>query len=84
MTEHHETITSLAAEIKQPNLRKLLQRFLYDQLHPDSTHSSSNIPLSNCPKLSSDTKIHIHSSATAYFYAPSDLSGIGGMRHELI
>ena len=29
-------------------------------------------------------KIHIFKSATATFYAPSDISGIAGMRHEYI
>jgi hypothetical protein len=79
-----ETVASVAAEINQPDLHNLICRFLYDQQHCASGDSSSDIPLSNCPKLSGNTKIHIHNSATAYFYALSDLSGIGGMRREYI
>jgi hypothetical protein len=40
------------------------------------------VPLSQCPKI--ESKISLHYSATATFFAPSDLSGIGGMRREHI
>jgi hypothetical protein len=60
----------------------LLRRFLYDQLYPNNVFTSSDIPLSECPSYSG--KIRVHNSAVATFHAPSDPSGIGGMRHEHI
>ncbi|KAF8873359.1 hypothetical protein BD779DRAFT_1613680 [Infundibulicybe gibba] len=57
-------------------LPELCRRFLYDQLHQNNPElSSANIPLAECPKISS--KISVFHSAIAKFYAPSDESGMG-------
>lgn len=65
----------------------LVSRFLYDQLHPH-TPLDPQSPLPPTfyravtePRL---TKISVFTSASATFYAPSDISGIGGMRRERI
>ena len=60
----------------------LIRRFLYDQIYPDNVLSSSEVPLAECPVF--DGKIRVHNSALATFHAPSDPSGIGGMRREYI
>jgi hypothetical protein len=44
--------------------------------------TASHIPDDNLPQLSG--KVHVYASARAVFYAPSDLSGLGGLRHERI
>ena len=41
-------------------------------------------PLDICPEVSSSLRINVFHSATSTYYAPSDLSGIGGMHREII
>ena len=65
-------------EVDEPGLTWLIQEFIYEQHHPNS--SACNIP--NLPPFYE--KITIHTSAVATFHAPSDLSGIGGMKCERI
>lgn len=64
------------------DLSTLTQRFLYDQLNPDSEIPGSDIDLSECPEVRGS--ISVFHSAVATFYAPSDLSGVGGMYRERI
>jgi hypothetical protein len=75
------TVEQLSDHLNVPDLHILIQRFLYDQLHLDRP-SLVDVPLSSCP--SPTGRIHLHLSAVATYYAPSDLSGIGGMRRERI
>ena len=65
-------------EIDEPRLTQLIQEFIHEQRHPRS--SAHDIP--NLPPFYE--KITIHTSAIATFHAPSDLSGIGGMKREHI
>lgn len=65
-----------------PQLHELARRFLYDHIYPDSALSSNEIPLEDCPIIHS--KISVFHSAVATFFAPSDESGIHGMRREWI
>ena len=65
-------------EIDEPGLNQLIQEFIHERYHPGS--SAHNIP--NLPPFYE--KITIHTSAATTFHAPSDLSGIGGMKHECI
>ena len=67
-------------EIEQPHLSDLIPKFIYDQQHPDDCSNSSSI--SALPTFYG--MITIYPSAVATFHAPSDLSGIGGMRREHI
>ena len=69
----------VAERIGQPDLVNLIQHFLSDQCrHPDSDSDTTS--------SSSDfyEVIRVYTSAVATFYAPSDISGIGGMRYEHI
>jgi hypothetical protein len=72
----------LAIHINQPQLPLLTRRFLYDILHPDADTPASQLPIYELPEISG--KIYTFNSARAVFYAPSDISGLGGMRHERI
>ncbi|KAJ6548944.1 hypothetical protein B0H19DRAFT_1300082 [Mycena capillaripes] len=72
----------LATFIKVPNFPELLSSFLDDQLasdiYPDNDYSSDGgLDLSQY-------SISVYHSAVATFYAPSDPSGIRGMRRERI
>jgi hypothetical protein len=67
-------------EIEQHRFSDLIQNFIYDQQHPDDSSNSSNV--SALPAFFG--MITIYPSAVATFHAPSDLSGIGGMRRERI
>jgi hypothetical protein len=73
----------VAEQIGQPDLVDLIQHFLSDQCcstsdsDSDTTSSSSDTP-------EFYGMIRVSTSAVATFYAPSDISGIGGMRYERI
>ncbi|KAH8096963.1 hypothetical protein BXZ70DRAFT_862972, partial [Cristinia sonorae] len=76
-------LRQLANTINRPQLPRMVSRFLYAQDHPD-------IPLDNDAALPSEYLVDprvfkfVHTSATSTYYAPSDLSGINGMRRERI
>ncbi|KAG1888514.1 hypothetical protein F4604DRAFT_2023854 [Suillus subluteus] len=76
------TIAALAIELSIPHLSNLLRHFLFGQLNPNDPCDPSEVPLAYCPHF--DDKISVFNSACSRFFAPSDLSGIGGMRHEYI
>ncbi|KAJ7170354.1 hypothetical protein C8R43DRAFT_1120786 [Mycena crocata] len=77
-------VHQLSVYVGQPRLHELIRRFLFEQLHPDDAALASGdpIPLARCPDFAE--RIFIYNSARAVFYAPSDVSGIGGMHHERI
>jgi hypothetical protein len=81
-TARKRRIADLTAQLALPTFHALIRRFLYDQQHLDSDISSSDVPLTACPRFDGD--IRVYRSAMATFHAPSDLSGIGGMRREHI
>ena len=65
-------------EANEPGLIWLIQESIYEQYHPNSSaHNILNLP----PFYE---KITIHTSTVAAFHAPSNLSSIGGMKHEHI
>ncbi|KAF8259942.1 hypothetical protein EI94DRAFT_1706678 [Lactarius quietus] len=70
-------LLALAVHIKQPNFPLVFTQFLSKMLHPDKPTM-----LEECPTF--DGAIKVHHSVTATFYAPSDLSGSGGLWRELI
>ncbi|KAI5989362.1 hypothetical protein EDD15DRAFT_2460679 [Pisolithus albus] len=76
------TIEALAVEIGVPNLGSLLSQFFFYQQHPNDRREPAEIPLTDCPRF--EGSISVFNSASARFYAPSDLSGLGGMRTEFI
>lgn len=72
-------LDELARYLAQPELPHLVRHFLYQSLHPNV--DPGDFP-DNLPDITS--RISVFHSATALFYAPSDLSGIGGMLKEYI
>jgi hypothetical protein len=76
------TVPALAIELEIPQLPTLLRQFLFEQLHPDDPRDLSDIPEFQFPFY--EGQISIFNSASSRFYAPSDISGIGGMRTEYI
>ncbi|KAJ3715966.1 hypothetical protein DFJ43DRAFT_1134655 [Lentinula guzmanii] len=48
----------------------------------ESSDQESDVELDDCPHITS--KINVYHSAVAIFYAPSDISGVRGMKHERI
>ncbi|KAG1862088.1 hypothetical protein DFJ58DRAFT_715350 [Suillus subalutaceus] len=76
------TIHVLAEELDVLNLPQLVRLFLYDQLLTDDEHTSDTILLSACPRFEGHVKVF--GSAVSTFFAPSDPSGIGGMRRKHI
>jgi hypothetical protein len=80
----HDKVENLAASLDEPDLMRLIQSFLWDQLR--NTLSLSNIDSSDddddLPAFNEIISVYISTVAT--FYAPSDLSGIGGMHWEHI
>jgi len=73
----------VADKIDQPDFVDLIQRFLYEQCRSDSdSEAASSSTLSELPEFHG--KISVCASAIATFFAPSDISGIGGMRCERI
>jgi len=71
----------IAEQIGQHDLVDLIQDFLSDQCHSDtdSDMTSSSLDTSDFYEM-----IRVSTSAVATFHAPSDISGIGGMRYERI
>ncbi|KAH7905684.1 hypothetical protein BJ138DRAFT_1138203 [Hygrophoropsis aurantiaca] len=82
--EHNraKNVCALADELGEKYLPKHVRYFLHTQIHPEDPRSASEIALSKLPCL--EDKISVFHSAGATFYAPSDPSGIGGMKREHI
>ena len=79
-----KTLTVLANHIGEPKLWEFVQRFLYDQLYPDADICGMDVPIEACPKPPPSLRVKVFHSARATYFAPSDLSGIGGMHCERI
>ncbi|KAG1824263.1 hypothetical protein EV424DRAFT_1346032 [Suillus variegatus] len=79
MHEHNHACTAaaLALELSIPHFLNILQHFLFAQLNPNDPCDPSEVPLAFCPQF--DSKISVFNLACSRFFAPSDLSGIGGM-----
>ncbi|OJA15791.1 hypothetical protein AZE42_12497 [Rhizopogon vesiculosus] len=73
-------VPALAANLELPNFPMMIQQFLHDQHHDHAD------PLEFDPGTvpAFMGRVSTFSSTSASFYAPSDLSGTGGMRHEYI
>ncbi|KAF8424793.1 hypothetical protein L210DRAFT_3615092 [Boletus edulis BED1] len=77
-------VIQLGAELHIPNITHLVSRFLFEQRHQDE---ATRVLLLDAPESiypQYDGKICVFNSASAMFYAPSDVSGIHGMRREFI
>jgi hypothetical protein len=87
LTAGHCTVSSASAEelardINHPNFPHLLARFLFDQAYAPDGLSSDDVDSSEWPEF--DGRLHVHGSAAAVFYAPSELAGPHGMHREHI
>ncbi|KAJ3914515.1 hypothetical protein F5877DRAFT_92682 [Lentinula edodes] len=83
-TQYPRYMAELAIYIQQPALEYLTRQLLHDQLElaDDSSASSTSNSESDLPEIT--LKINVYHSAVAVFFAPSDDSGIRGMKQERI
>ncbi|KAG0699344.1 hypothetical protein DFH29DRAFT_782133, partial [Suillus ampliporus] len=79
---HAQSVPALADELNIPNLADLVRQFLVEQLHPDK--DPTEVPSSFMESPCYEGRIRVFNSAVSTFFAPSDLSGLGGMKHEYI
>ena len=77
-----KNVAGLATELDIPYFPSLLRYFLHSQLDPTDTRLPEEIPLEECPFYNG--KLRVYNSACSTFFAPSDLSGVHGMRREHI
>ena len=84
-----QTAHAVGFKLGRPHFVTLIRKFLYEQLRTDSDSEStssasapSEVSVANLPPF--HEKIHVHTSAISTFHAPSDISGVGGMRRERI
>ena len=83
-TQYPKTLHDLADYIGEPKLPEYVRRFLYDQVYPDADVCGMDSPLEACPDAPPFLQVKVFHSALATYYAPSDVSGIGGMHREWI
>jgi hypothetical protein len=76
------TLQVAASHLEWPEFLVLVQKFLYDQLNLNPVIPSSEMIEDVYPVI--EGKISVFNSALATFHAPSDISGITGMRREYI
>ena len=76
------TLVQAAHFVRQTDFPVLVRRFLFDQLNPNPVIPSSDMIANAFPVIGGN--IFIFNSAVATFYAPSDISGVSGMRREFI
>lgn len=76
-----KSIDGLGASINVPELHLLARQFLHAQVHPDS--DPDDIPPERLPSFD-HRHINVFHSALILFHAPSDPSGMKGMRREYI
>ncbi|KAG2116276.1 hypothetical protein DEU56DRAFT_974984 [Suillus clintonianus] len=74
-------VSALALDLELPTFPTMLQQFLHDQIHIADPEPPVFDP-ATAPVFMG--RVSLFSSAAASFYAPSDLSGTGGMRREQI
>ena len=77
-------LSALANHTGQPKLHEFIRRFLYDEHYPRAEMCGMDVPIEACPKLPATLHISVFHSASATYFAPSDLSGVGGMHRETI
>ncbi|KAG1856020.1 hypothetical protein DFJ58DRAFT_716121 [Suillus subalutaceus] len=77
-----QTIPALANELAIPHLADLVRDFLVEQLYPEMRAAEIPESIMDCPRY--EGRIRVFNSAVSMFFAPSNLSGIGGMKREHI
>jgi hypothetical protein len=74
-------VHTLALDLGLPRLPMMIREFLHDQLH-SADHNPPDLDPLTAQVFAG--KVSVFNSAAASFYAPSDISGTGGMRREHI
>ncbi|KAG1813895.1 uncharacterized protein BJ212DRAFT_1447696 [Suillus subaureus] len=74
-------VSALMHDLKLPNFPTMIQQFLHNQLHI-TDHEPPKFDPATAPAFMG--RVFVFSSAAASFYAPSDLSGTGGMQRKHI
>lgn len=64
------------------NIKPLIRRFLYDQVHPESKIPGMDVDIQDCPYFSG--RFSVFDSAVATYYLPSDTLGQAGFYRERI
>ena len=77
-----QLVKQLSQVLFLPSLPGLISCFFYEQLNPGLTIPVEEILLSKCPSYMG--KVFLYPLAMAMYYAPSNISGLGGMFHERI
>ena len=77
-------LAELAELIDEPALPSLTKLFVYHQLQSESADESDASSVPDLHEIKLTSPVSVFHSATATFYAPSDQSGIHGMRRERI
>ena len=72
-------VDTLGRHVRHPELKELIRRFLSEQL---TGADGFQVELDDCPEFNGS--VFVYHSAVSTFFAPSDESGIGGMRQERI
>ncbi|KAG1763973.1 hypothetical protein EV702DRAFT_1182667 [Suillus placidus] len=81
-TKRARSIPELSTELCIPDLADLVRCFLFEQSNPEDARDPTEVPLLEFPHYRG--RISVFNSASSTFHAPSDLSGIGGMKREHI
>ncbi|KAG2122561.1 hypothetical protein BD769DRAFT_1629210 [Suillus cothurnatus] len=81
-TKRAPSIPELSTELCIPDLADLVRCFLFEQSNPEDDRDPTEVPLLEFPHYRG--RISVFNSASLTFHAPSDLSGIGGMKREHI
>ncbi|KAJ2922288.1 hypothetical protein H1R20_g14809, partial [Candolleomyces eurysporus] len=76
-------VHEVANEIQQPQLPDRVCQYIHNYSSNHIAQSLQEIDLNDCPDVSG-LRIHTYPSARAVFFAPSDISGVEGMRAERI
>lgn len=71
-------VLQLGEELRIPNITSLVSRFLFEQQYDSDVNDAEH----RYPRYIG--RIKVFGSTSALFYAPSDVSGIHGMRREVI
>lgn len=77
------SVHDMGLKVGEPNLLVLISRFLQEDIYPDIP-LGVDIPFDEYPYVSARTRVSRYLSASATFYAPSELSGPYGMHREII
>ncbi|EPQ59878.1 hypothetical protein GLOTRDRAFT_103769 [Gloeophyllum trabeum ATCC 11539] len=78
---YSQSLQSLANELNKPDLEFLIRRFVFEQLQDAAIpHDSGDINVDDLPSV--DDRVRVYRSASATFFAPSELAGDRGMHRE--